>query len=60
MIKKQKMVKKSYWIPEDLADRLREYSNKTGESDSFVVRASIAKWLWEHPLTLEDNTNRGG
>ena len=54
MIEKQTMLKKTFYIPEDLMDRLQDYSNKTGQPMSSIVRVSILDYLMDHPLNFKE------
>ena len=56
MVDKQVMNKKTFYIPQDLIDRLQDYSNKIGLSMSDIVRVSVNEYLRAHPLEVKNNT----
>jgi len=49
-MKKEKMVKRTHYFPIALLELLNDYSEKVGMSSSVIIRISVAKYLYDHPL----------
>ena len=60
MLGKQVMIKRTYYFPEDLCDRVKDYSNKTGLSISDIIRISVNTYLLTHPLENKKKGNKNG
>ena len=45
MIKKANMIKRTYYLPKDLVERITERSNQMGLSSADIVRLAVKDYL---------------